>query len=167
VSFPFRRRPGFPAALTQNIATGCTIMLNRAAATLVGGSKAPAACMHDWWCYLLVAAAGGRIEADREPVVLYRQHDGNLIGASASRWRRAVAALRRGPGAFMTVFRQNVATLQAQESLLTGAARDDLAQIAAALQGGTWQRMAALRRPGFRRQTMLETLLFRIWFLLG
>ncbi len=29
------RRAGFPAALTQNVATGCTVMLNRAAAALV------------------------------------------------------------------------------------------------------------------------------------
>ena len=50
--------PGFPAALTQNIATGCTIMLNRRAADLIARSQPPDASMHDWWCYLVVTAAG-------------------------------------------------------------------------------------------------------------
>jgi len=167
VSFPFRRKPGFPAALTQNIATGCTIMLNRPAAALLCASRAPTACMHDWWCYLLIAAAGGHILADREPVVLYRQHDRNLIGAASSRTRRALAALRRGPSAFMTVFRQNVAALEAQADLLTPLAREDVARIAHALRAKSWRRVAALRLPGFARQTRSETLLFWLWFLLG
>ncbi len=167
VSFPFRRPPGFPAALTQNIATGCTIMLNRPAAALISRSQPPAACMHDWWCYLLVAAVGGKILADREPVVLYRQHDHNLIGATASRTRRALAALRRGPSAFMTVFRQNITALEAQADQLTPSAREQVARIADALQGGPWRRLATLRLPGLVRQTRLETALFRLWFLLG
>jgi hypothetical protein len=167
VSFPFRRKPGFPAALTQNVATGCTIMLNRPAAVLLDASHAPAACMHDWWSYLLVAAAGGRILADREPVVLYRQHDSNLIGASASRTRRAVAALRRGPSAFMTVFRENIAALEAHADLLTPAAREQVARIAQALRSGPLRRAATLRLPGLVRQTPLETVLFRVWFMLG
>lgn len=167
VSFPVRRPPGFPAALTQNIATGCTIMLNRPASALLAGSQAPEACMHDWWCYLVVAASGGLILADREPVVLYRQHDHNLIGAAASRTRRALAALRRGPGAFMSVFRQNVAALEAQPGLLTPPARQQLTRIARALQARPWHRIGTLRLPGFVRQTRLETALFRLWFLLG
>jgi len=167
VSFPFRRRPGFPAALTQNIATGCTIMLNRPAAALLCASRAPAGCMHDWWCYLLVAGAGGHILADREPVVLYRQHDRNLIGAAAGRTRRALAALRRGPSAFMTVLRQNVAALEAQADLLTPSAREEVVRIAHALRAGPWRRVTVLRLPGFVRQTRLETALFRVWFMLG
>ena len=164
---PLRREPGFPTALTQNIATGCTVMLNAAATALVSRSRAPPACMHDWWCYLLIAAAGGHILADGEPVVLYRQHDDNLIGAAASRSRRAIAALRRGPGAFMAIFRQNVAALAEQRELLAPSARDQVARIAAALQAGTRDRLSALRLPGLVRQTRLETLLFRLWFLLG
>jgi glycosyltransferase involved in cell wall biosynthesis len=167
VSFPFRRNPGFPAALTQNIATGCTIMLNRPAAAIIGRSQPPPGCLHDWWCYLLISAVGGKILADREPVVLYRQHDGNLIGAAASRTRRAIAALRRGPSAFMTTFRQNVAALEAQADLLTPSARQQLARVAQALQAGPGHRIAALRMPGLVRQTRLETALFRVWFLLG
>jgi len=159
--------PGFPAALTQNVATGCTILLNRAAAALVADSRAPETTLHDWWSYLVVAASGGHIVADPVPLVLYRQHGANAVGAPESTLARARGALRRGPGAFMRIFRANLAALAAQPALLTEAARADVARLQAALAGGIPARLGALRLPGLRRQTLLETLTFRLWFLLG
>lgn len=167
LSFPSSQEPGFPAALTQNVATGCTVMLNQAAAALIGASEPPPATVHDWWSYLLVAAAGGRLLSDDTPVVLYRQHARNLVGAPSTWSRRALAALRRGPAAFMRVFRQHVAALDAQSHLLSPQARRDLAAIQLALRGGLLDRAAVLRIPGLRRQTWHETLLFRCWFILG
>ena len=84
ISGPLSRPAGFPASLTQNVATGCTVMLNRAAARLVAASRPSTGTLHDWWAYLLVTAAGGRLIQDEEPVVLYRQHAQNLVGAPAS-----------------------------------------------------------------------------------
>ena len=167
LSVPVRRSPGFPAALTQNVATGCTVMLNGAASALVAASQAPAATLHDWWCYVVISAAGGHILTDREPVVLYRQHHGNVVGAPATDFRRAVAALRRGPHAFMTIFRQHLAALADQAEVLGPAANAQVAGLQQALEGGLWVRLQALRTPGLTRQTWLETMLFRLWFLLG
>lgn len=162
------RDPGFPGALAQNVATGCTLMMNRRAAELVGASRPPAASYHDWWSYLLVAGAGGAVLADDRATVLYRQHAGNLVGAPASLPRRGVAALRRGPGVFMNVFRQQVLALAAQPNLLSDEARDCVMTIARALQGGVLDRARALRRTrGLARQTWSETLLFGFWFLIG
>ncbi len=155
---------GFPAALIQNLAIGCTVALNRAGAVLVAGSVAPAGCQHDWWAYLLVTAAGGRFIADAEPVVLYRQHGGNEVGAPRSFVRRALAALRRGPGAFMRLMRENVAALDAQRALLAPEARAELDRIKAALAGGP---LGRLRVGGLRRQGRAEQVLFRLWYLLG
>jgi hypothetical protein len=45
--------------------------------------------------------------------------------------------------------------------------RAQLARIAWGLEGGIGQRLRVLGMPDFRRQTWLETLLFRIWFLLN
>ena len=167
LSVPVCRAPGFPGALTQNIATGCTVMLNPPAAALIAASRAPAETIHDWWSYLMVAAAGGRVLAYDTPTVLYRQHAGNLVGAPSSWPRRAVAALRRGPGAFMGVFRRNVAALEAHAHLLSPEARADLHAIQRALSGGRLSRAAILGMPGLRRQTWHETMLFRWWFLIG
>jgi glycosyltransferase involved in cell wall biosynthesis len=161
------RGGAFPASLTQNIATGCTVMLNRAAAALVARSRPSPSTLHDWWCYLLVTAAGGRLVQDKEPVVLYRQHATNAVGAPASPVRRAIAALRRGPRQFMTVLRQHVAALAAQPELLSPKARDDVASLNRVLNASFIRRLAALTTPGFRRQYPAETMLFRAWFLIG
>jgi glycosyltransferase involved in cell wall biosynthesis len=166
-SAPVRILPGFPTALTQNIATGCTIVMNRAAASLVASSAPPSETVHDWWSYLLVAATGGRIIADPEPVVFYRQHAANVIGAPSSRVVRALAAARRGPGAFMRIFRAHLDALSAVADQLTPEARSDVAAFSRALAGPRRNRLAALFRHGLRRQTPTETLVFRLWFMLG
>ncbi|HEY1933314.1 MAG TPA: glycosyltransferase [Acetobacteraceae bacterium] len=157
----------FPASLTQNIATGCTIMLNRRAATLVADSVLPSASMHDWWCYVLVTAADGQVLVDESVVALYRQHGGNCIGMRASNAQRAVAAIRRGPKVFMNALRQHVAALIEQSELISDSARPVALQLHHALHGSFRARVAALRLRGLRRQTWLETALFRVWFLIG
>ncbi len=162
-----RRVPGFPAALTQNIATGCTVMLNAAAADLVLAGGPPVGTLHDWWCYLVVSAAGGRVIADPRATVLYRQHGENLVGAPAGLLGRGLAALRRGRRPFMGNLRRQVEALEGQADLLVPAARHDLAVISAALRGGWQLRLAALRLPGFRRQGWQENFIFRLWFCLG
>jgi glycosyltransferase involved in cell wall biosynthesis len=107
----FARDAGFPSALTQNIATGCTSIMNRAAAEVVLSMRAPQGTVHDWWCYITVSAVEGRTISDASTVLHYRQHAGNLVGSPPSTLRRGMAALRRGPRPFMTMFREDVAAL--------------------------------------------------------
>lgn len=73
---------GYTNALVENVATGCTVVMNRAAVALVNSSPPAAALMHDWWCYLVVSAFGV-IEYDPIPRILYRQHGGNVVGGQA------------------------------------------------------------------------------------
>lgn len=159
--------PGLGPALTQNVATGCTVMLDPGAARLIASSDPPPGTLHDWWSYLVVAAAGGAVVADPEPVVLYRQHAANVVGAPGSAWARAAGALRRGPGQFMGVLRAHVAGLLAQPHLLAPRSAALLATVAAALAGPRRRRLPVLRRCRLHRQTPMETLLFRLWFLFG
>lgn len=158
---------GFAASLIQNLAAGCTIVMNQAAARLVASSRPAPETLHDWWSYMLVLGAGGRFVQDDSQVILYRQHGGNAVGAPSGMLRRGLAAARRGPGRFMALLRAHVAALRAQPELLTEAARHDLDVLDAALRSSWWQRLRALFLPGLRRQTALETLIFRIWFMLG
>lgn len=162
-----RRPPGFPAALTQNIATGCTVMLNAAAARLIASVAAPSRSLHDWWAYLLVAASGGTILFDDVPVVLYRQHPGNAVGAARSPLRRGAGALRRGPGGFMSLLRSHVGALKEASPLLSAPARAVLCELESALAGSAARRLRTLRRLDLGRQTFGETVLFDCWFLLG
>ena len=166
-SDPIRVPPSLCPALTQNIATGCTVVLDAAAAALVAGSAPPSASLHDWWSYLVVTAAGGRVIADHDPTVKYRQHPQNAVGAPGSKRRRAMAALRRGPAAYMALLRAHVRALRDQPALLSPEARESVAAIGSALDGGLVARLRVLRRFGLLRQTRAETWLFRCWFLLG
>jgi glycosyltransferase involved in cell wall biosynthesis len=165
LSVQYESRPGFPASLTQNIATGNTIVMNNAAARLVAAIPAPIASPHDWWSYLVVSACGGQVIYDSEPVVLYRQHMKNTIGSQLPTITRAIAALERGAGIYMTMMRRHAEQLHAHRDRLSATARDDLDLIRSGLTGGFSDRLAALRCPDFKRATALETLLFRIWFL--
>jgi glycosyltransferase involved in cell wall biosynthesis len=159
--------PKFPASLTQNIANGNTLVMNRAACELVTAIPGPDGTVHDWWSYIVVSACGGEVVFDAEPQVLYRLHKNNLIAASPSITARALAALDRGPDIFMTMMRRHADALRRHDAKLTPAARADLALVNAALSGGWRQRLAALRCQNFRRRTKLENLLFGYWFMTG
>lgn len=158
-------RLGFPACLTQNAANGNTLVMNAAAAKLVVRAGYPPGSVHDWWSYIVVAACGGRILFDEVPQVLYRLHDHNLIGRAQPLYRRAWAALQRGPLIYITMMHRHADMLESQAGRLTEEARQDLRLIQAGLKGGLLARLAALRCPRFRRRTWLENLLFGWWFL--
>lgn len=65
--------------LLHNTVTGCAMMINRALAEKVKNIPKEA-IMHDWWI-AMVASAFGKIAYINEPLMLYRQHSANDIGA--------------------------------------------------------------------------------------
>ena len=73
------RCPSFVRLLTQNVAPGCTMMMNRRLIDAALPIPSEAA-MHDWWL-MLVAAALGNIGFIAKPTLAYRQHGSNVIGA--------------------------------------------------------------------------------------
>ncbi len=67
-------------ALVQNVATGCTIVINREMRrNILFETRVEDIQMHDWWFYL-VALTTGTVLADPEPSMAYRQHLGNVVG---------------------------------------------------------------------------------------
>ena len=81
--------------LVQNNVTGCMMLLNRPLIDLVLRYGHPENMfMHDWFI-ALTASAFGRIIFLDQPLVRYRQHGGNAIGASrSSLLSRGIRALR-------------------------------------------------------------------------
>jgi glycosyltransferase involved in cell wall biosynthesis len=77
------RRSRFVQLLLANVVTGCTTVINRPLCARVGPIPREAV-MYDHWL-ALVAAMQGAITYVDEPLVLYRQHEGNAIGAQAPR----------------------------------------------------------------------------------
>ncbi|MBS1075390.1 glycosyltransferase [Gluconobacter sp. Dm-73] len=159
-----RRKPDFPASLTQNIATGHTVLLNAATHRLLRNNSPPPSILHDWWAYLLTAAAGGEIIFDNRCVSYYRQHAQNTVGATGSFIRRAVAACRRGPKAFMTIFHTNVTHLLDQPENLSPPALRLLQDLAAA-QTFPARLSLLFRYQNLKRQRFSENVVFRLWYL--
>ncbi len=65
--------------LVQNCVTGCATIMNSALTRLVTPIPTTA-LMHDNWVALMAAATGSIVFCD-EPLVKYRQHHGNSVGA--------------------------------------------------------------------------------------
>jgi glycosyltransferase involved in cell wall biosynthesis len=99
--------------LVQNVACGCTIMINRALADLCGPIPSEA-LMHDYWLMLLASAVGRIIFVD-EPTVLYRQHNDNCLGAKRYGHKYIFEKITDGVSAARERFDRNI--LQAETFL--------------------------------------------------
>ena len=136
--------------LVQNNVTGCAMLVNRKAVELA--LPVPeSAIMHDWWLALVVAAFGQIAVLDR-PVLLYRQHGRNDVGAK-----------RYSPGYFFTrvgklgdsiesnrgIMRQGLAFLEQYESTLSPRQRKVVAAFARLFECGVWERLRLLARYRF------------------
>ncbi len=69
--------------LLSNHIPGCTMLINDALLRLVLPVP-PQVMMHDWWL-ALVASSFGIIESVEQPLILYRQHGSNTMGAPVTR----------------------------------------------------------------------------------
>jgi len=76
-----RHEPSNPlhVLLAQNFVTGCTVMINRSLLDIALPIPEHVV-MHDWWL-ALCAAVFGHIGYIDEPLVKYRQHGNNEVGA--------------------------------------------------------------------------------------
>lgn len=77
------RKVGFGNALVENIATGCTIVLNRKGLELLSENLPTNVLMHDWWCYLVLSCFG-EVIFDENANIKYRQHGNNTIGVTVN-----------------------------------------------------------------------------------
>ena len=74
----------FRNALVQSIAGGNTMVFNQSVKKLLEKSGLQNVVSHDWWLYQLVKGAGGVVYYDSEPSLLYRQHNGAVMGSNCS-----------------------------------------------------------------------------------
>jgi hypothetical protein len=154
--------------LMQNFVTGCTAMINRPMAGLAQPVPAEA-LMHDWWI-ALVATAFGRIAALPTPTVLYRQHGGNVAGAS--RWsflagvanyflhrdRRRVALARREE-AWARLRAQAEAFAARYQERMTSADQATLRAFCLLPGEGFWGRRRLMLRHGFLHSDRWQSLM--------
>jgi glycosyltransferase involved in cell wall biosynthesis len=155
------KRPSFENALVENIATGCTIVLNRPAVDLLASRTPKDFLMHDAWCYLVIAGCG-YVVYDPIPRVLYRLHRSNTIGVGQTLWAEWSGRLWRQ----VAEGHQRVLTRQAEElrrlygpDLRPAAGRslDDFLEERSSLS----RRVRYAVRGTAHRQRMVDDLIYR------
>jgi len=161
-----RRGPSLENALVQNIATGCTIVLNRSALPLFR-TVPQHPVMHDAWIYA-VCAAVGTVRYDPATWVLYRQHQANTIGLAPSPARQWVQRLHRhlDSGAQQVHTQQAVELLQILDQQLSPRARAVITQFVEAQSSLAGRLRYALVGPAFR-QRRIDSVVYRALYALG
>ncbi|MEQ9261274.1 MAG: glycosyltransferase [Roseovarius sp.] len=158
----FRHPPQFRNALLQSIGGANTMLLNRAAFGMLGAARPHAArtVAHDWWAYQVLAGMGARVIYDPEPMMLYRQHGGNLFGTNAT-WRaRAQRLWQFLRGRLRDWSGRTAETLWPLRDRLTPENRQVLEDFAAAREARLVARVRLFRRAGIFRQTRGGQLFF-------
>lgn len=142
-----RLEPSFsslPRLVVQNNVTGCTILMNHCLRERV---RVPASIfMHDWWL-ALTASAFGTVVCLREPTVLYRQHQGNVVGASRTHSLSAAADRIRSGSARSSLERTYALARCFQQTYaesLSAVQTEFLDRYAACGEAGLWGRLRTL-----------------------
>jgi glycosyltransferase involved in cell wall biosynthesis len=102
---PWRNKPS--QILVANTVTGCTMMVNKPLIMLIKPITSQA-LMHDWWI-ALIATFFGKIEYIQKPLLLYRQHGDNAVGATKYGWK---LYMRRLYSFFLYDFLKGKSTLE-------------------------------------------------------
>ncbi|MDR1656451.1 MAG: glycosyltransferase family 2 protein [Deltaproteobacteria bacterium] len=160
LSSPLHNKPlNFSNALVQSVASGNTMVFNQTARELIatGYCKNPVA--HDWWAYMTVSGTGGTIFYDPEPMVLYRQHDGNIIGEKKGIRSKISRVRNLLCGRFRTWNAANVGALSLIKDKLTENNKEKLAIFSQlSYERNPVNRWRLFRDGGFYRQTTFDNL---------
>jgi glycosyltransferase involved in cell wall biosynthesis len=151
----FRKPPSFQNALVQNVGGGNTMVFNRAAWRLISEAGMPDKIIsHDWWVYMLISGADGKVFYDSKPTVRYRQHKNNTIGcnntlnAKLKRFRMIL------DGRFSTWLDFNLSALHARERFLSPTSRRILRVFSRSRNLSLRRRIRGVLRSRVYRQTI-------------
>lgn len=161
----------FHHILFDNVATGCTVVLNRAARELLV-SRLPESgvLMHDWWCALVIAAFG-RLHYDPVPSMFYRQHGGNVVGLNANWLGQKLGLMRRllrQRRTFYPIHAQAAELLRQFGPTMPAPHRDHLARLVESKRSLAARAAFALSRQVVHRdlvgQTAVRGLILANWY---
>ncbi|MFT6955225.1 MAG: rhamnosyltransferase [Halieaceae bacterium] len=165
-AFQADRKTGSAAVelfFTQNSIPGCAMAINASLARLALPIP-EAATMHDWWL-ALVASAVGEVTCVEEPLLLYRQHSKNSIGANS------IAGLLANPAQWPALWKQGNSELilsvkQAEilferlggKSAMAGSIPEALTKYVQILGSSRLSRLKIAWRMGLRKGKPLQQL---------
>lgn len=152
----FKREPDFRNALVQNVGGGNTMMFNRAGRKLlVAAGPDLRVVAHDWWTYVAISAAGGKVVYDSYPSLLYRQHGHNLIGSNKGWGPYLTRICLLMKGQLRGWVDQNIAGLRRIAPQLSQANKQVFDTFVASRNGRLLNRICNLKRSGVFRQTFM------------
>lgn len=151
-----------PRLLVQNNVTGCTVLMNAALRRLVTAhAQAEKLFMHDWFIAQTAAAFGHIVFID-EPLLDYRQHGSNVLGASKTsllrRGMKALAAPERAKERIALTFRNARMLREAFGDALPDEASAAIDGYLAIARLPKLRRIRALRRDGYLMQSPIARL---------
>jgi glycosyltransferase involved in cell wall biosynthesis len=151
----FTRLPSFQNALVQSLGGGNTIVFNKAAKKILEQAATTSVVLHDWWVYQLVSAGDGVVHYDPQPMLKYRQHADNVIGANLG-WRARLVRIRLMlHGRFRDWNDTNIAALRRLPAhLIIPRNREVLELFTKARSASLWKRLYFLKKSGVYRQTL-------------
>ena len=141
--------------LIQNVVTGCATMANRRLKDMALPLPREIR-MHDWWL-ALVAAAFGQYGYVPRPLVLYRQHGANTLGAKDRGALSVFLSIAASPISILRHKRLILRTTQAQaraflaihQEKLSPACKDAVMGYAYISEKGFWSRRVQLVRRNY------------------
>ena len=154
-------RADFKSVIFQNNVTGCACMVNRALKTLAEKAPKEGVIMHDWWCAMLSSAFGGTALIE-DPLILYRQHGDNQVGAyNAGSAAAAAARLRDRKGTkalYEAMFRQAAVFLDTYRDILNPQQQRMLQRFSEMEHLGFFRRRLRIITDGFWKNTLTRNL---------
>lgn len=165
----WKRDLSFYNALFQNVAVGTTITINKAARDLIVLKQVNSRqlLMHDWWVYIVVSAFG-EVIFDKEPSILYRQHENNVVGGNKSFLHK----VKKKWQSYLKHSNHKLLINQAQEMFdlygekMTEDKKEQLKMFLAPRDTFV-KRIRYVRKCKLYRQSWLEQRLFQILILIG
>jgi hypothetical protein len=134
------------------------MVMNRTAFLLLRTAGKVTVTSHDWWAYMLISGAGGRIIYDAEPSIHYRQHEKNSVGANNSWSARFIRVNLLLQGRFRDWSSTNIVSLENNSELLSSEARITLDNFRHGRERWLVPRLWKIWRSGVHRQTLLGNL---------
>lgn len=159
-------------ALVENVAVGCTTVINHEALrllTLHSPKNQNYVIMHDWWCYLCISALG-MVIFDDKPLIKYRQHSSNVLGGSTDgwigKWKKRFLRFSKGQNHYI-ISNQAREFYSCYKHLLEPDEENAIQDFINSIERSAIQRLLYIFRAPFYRQSPMDNLILKVIYTFG